>query len=107
MTEKITIIIADDHALVRQGVRTFLDVQPDLAVIGEANSGETAVRMAAELIPDVLLMDLVMPGIGGVEATRQVKQASPHTHLLSRGRIHLSSAACRGPLLRLERCQSG
>ena len=82
MTEKITIIIADDHALVRQGVRTFLDVQPDLAVIGEANSGETAVRMAAELIPDVLLMDLVMPGIGGVEATRQVKQASPHTQVI-------------------------
>ncbi len=82
MTEKITIIIADDHALVRQGVRTFLDVQPDLAVIGEANSGETAVRMAAELIPDVLLMDLVMPGIGGVEATRQVKQVSPHTQVI-------------------------
>ena len=82
MTEKITIIIADDHALVRQGVRTFLDVQPDLAVIGEANSGESAVRMAAELIPDVLLMDLVMPGIGGVEATRQVKQASPHTQVI-------------------------
>lgn len=82
MTEKITIIITDDHALVRQGVRTFLDIQPDLAVIGEANSGETAVRMAAELIPDVLLMDLVMPGIGGVEATRQVKQASPHTQVI-------------------------
>jgi two-component system, NarL family, response regulator LiaR len=82
MTEKITIIITDDHALVRQGVRTFLDIQPDLSVIGEANSGETAVRMAAELIPDVLLMDLVMPGIGGVEATRQVKQASPHTQVI-------------------------
>jgi len=82
MTEKITIIIADDHALVRQGVRTFLDVQPDLVVIGEANSGESAVRMVAELIPDVLLMDLVMPGIGGVEATRQVKQASPHTQVI-------------------------
>src|SRR2546429_5258801 len=84
MTEKITIIIADDHALVRQGVRTFLDVQPDLAVIGEANSGESAVRMAAELIPDVLLMDLVMPGIGGVEATRQLKQVSPHTQVIVR-----------------------
>src|SRR2546421_5676778 len=82
MPEKITIIIADDHALVRRGVRTSLDVQPALAVIGEATSGETAVRMAAELIPDVLLMDLVMPGIGGVEATRQVKQASPHTQVI-------------------------
>src|SRR5437762_5421241 len=82
MTEKITIIIADDHALVRQGVRTFLDVQPDLTVAGEADSGETAVRMAAELVPDVALMDLVMPGIGGVEATRQVKQVSPHTQVI-------------------------
>jgi NarL family two-component system response regulator LiaR len=82
VAETISILITDDHALVRQGVRTFLELQPDLTVIGEADSGEAAVRMAAELVPDVALMDLVMPGIGGVEATRQVKQVSPHTQII-------------------------
>jgi NarL family two-component system response regulator LiaR len=82
MTDKISLLITDDHALVRQGIRAFLELQPDLTVIGEADSGEAAVRMAAELAPDVALMDLVMPGIGGVEATRQVKQVSPHTQII-------------------------
>jgi NarL family two-component system response regulator LiaR len=82
MTEQITIIIADDHAIVRQGVRSFLEIQPDLAVVGEADSGEATVRIATELVPDVVLMDLAMPGIGGVEATRRVKQVSPHTQVI-------------------------
>jgi DNA-binding NarL/FixJ family response regulator len=82
MTDKISILITDDHALVRQGIRAFLELQPDITVIGEADSGEAAVRMAAELVPDVVLMDLVMPGIGGVEATRQVKQVSPHSQII-------------------------
>jgi NarL family two-component system response regulator LiaR len=82
MTDKISILITDDHALVRQGIRAFLDLQPDLTVVGEAGSGEAAVRMAAELVPDVILMDLVMPGMGGVEATRQAKLASPHSQII-------------------------
>lgn len=82
MTNKISLLITDDHAIVRQGIRTFLELQPDLTVLGEADSGETAIRMVAELVPDVVLMDLVMPGIGGVEATRQVKQASPHSQII-------------------------
>ena len=82
MIDKISLMITDDHALVRQGIRAFLELQPDLNVIGEAGSGEEAVRMAAELVPDVVLMDLVMPGIGGVEATRQVKQVSPHSQVI-------------------------
>jgi len=82
MTDKISILITDDHALVRQGIRAFLELQPDIIVIGEADSGEAAVRMAAELVPDVVLMDLVMPGIGGVEATQQVKQVSPHSQII-------------------------
>ena len=82
MGETISILITDDHALVRQGVRDFLELQPDLNVIGEASSGEEALRLAGELVPDVVLMDLVMPGIGGVEATRLVKQASPHSHII-------------------------
>ncbi len=82
MTDKISLLIVDDHALVRQGTRAFLELQPDLTVLGEANSGEEAVRLAAELAPDVVLMDLVMPGIGGVEATRKVKQVSPHSQII-------------------------
>jgi NarL family two-component system response regulator LiaR len=82
MADKISILITDDHALVRQGIRAFLELQADLAVIGEADSGEDAVLKAAELVPDVALMDLVMPGMGGVEATRQVKRVSPHTQII-------------------------
>lgn len=82
MTEQITILITDDHALVRNGVRMFLELQPDLLVLGEADSGEEAVRMAADLMPDVVLMDLVMAGMGGVEATRRVKQVSPHSQII-------------------------
>lgn len=82
MTDKISLLLTDDHAIVRQGIRAFLELQPDLMVIGEADSGENAVRMASELAPDIVLMDLVMPGIGGVEATRQVKQVSPHSQVI-------------------------
>ncbi|GAC1390614.1 MAG: response regulator transcription factor [Ktedonobacteraceae bacterium] len=82
MAEQITILITDDHALVRNGVRMFLELQPDLLVLGEADSGEAAVRMAADLVPDVVLMDLVMSGMGGVEATRLVKQVSPHSQVI-------------------------
>ena len=82
MSDNISLLITDDHAMVRQGIRAFLELQPDLTVLDEADSGEMAVRKAAELAPDVVLMDLVMPGIGGVEATRQVKQASPHSQVI-------------------------
>ena len=82
MTDRISILIADDHALVRQGVRAFLDTQPDLEVLGEAENGAQAVEMAANLVPDVVLMDLVMPGMDGVEATRLIKRASPRTQVV-------------------------
>jgi NarL family two-component system response regulator LiaR len=83
MTESITILIVDDHLLVRQGVRAFLDTQKDLNVMAEAGSGEEAVRLAAQHVPDVVLMDLVMPGgIDGVEATRRLKNASPRTQVV-------------------------
>jgi NarL family two-component system response regulator LiaR len=80
--EKITIVLVDDHELVRQGIRAFLEIQPDLQVIAEAGSGEEAVRITAQLHPDVALMDLTMPAMDGVEATRQVKQVSPHTQVI-------------------------
>ncbi len=82
MTEPITVLLVDDHAIVRQGVRAYLDTQPDLIVVAEASSGAEAVRLAAEHAPDVVLMDLIMPGMDGVEATRQLKQASPRTQII-------------------------
>lgn len=82
MTEAVTVLLVDDHRVVRQGVRAFLDAQPDIEVIGEASSGEEAVEVARERPPDVVLMDLIMPGMDGVEATRQVKQVSPRTQVI-------------------------
>ena len=83
MNESITILIVDDHQMVRQGVRAFLETQPDLEVLGEAENGEEAVRFTTQHVPDVVLMDLVMPGgMDGVEATRLVKTASPRTQVV-------------------------
>jgi NarL family two-component system response regulator LiaR len=82
MSEPITVMLVDDHAMVRQGVRAFLATQPDLSVVGEAGSGEEAVKMAAQFVPDVILMDLIMPNMDGVEATRRVKQVSPRSQVV-------------------------
>jgi two-component system, NarL family, response regulator LiaR len=80
--QTVTILIIDDHALVRQGVRAFLETQSDLTVVGEADSGRAGVHLAAQHVPDVVLMDLVMPGMDGVEATRQLKVASPRSQVV-------------------------
>ena len=82
MNKPITVLLVDDHAMVRQGVRFFLESQEEFAVVGEAESGETAVKLAAEQIPDVVLMDLVMGEMDGVEATRQVKKVSPRSRIV-------------------------
>ncbi len=82
MSDPITIVIVDDHAVVWRGVRAFLEAQPDFAVVGEAGSGSEAVLLAADLAPDVMLMDLVMPGMDGVQATRLVKQKSPGSQVI-------------------------
>ena len=81
-SRKITILLVDDHEVVRQGLRAYLDAQPDFKVIGEASSGEEAVEAAMEYLPDVMLMDLVMNGMGGVEATRKVKDITPRTQIV-------------------------
>ncbi len=82
MRDPISVLLVDDHAVVRQGVRAFLATQTDLNVVGEAGSGEEGVRLAALHVPDVVLMDLVMPGLDGVEAARQVKRVSPRTQIV-------------------------
>jgi NarL family two-component system response regulator LiaR len=82
MQEPITILIVDDHAVVRHGARAFLDAQPDFTVVGDVSSGGEAVLLAADLVPDVVLMDLIMPEMDGVEATRRVKQRSPHSQVI-------------------------
>ena len=79
---RISVLIVDDHSVVRQGVRAFLEAQADLSVVGEAESGEQAVQLAQKYLPDVVLMDLLLPGMNGVEATRLVKQVSPRSQVI-------------------------
>ena len=81
-TRKITILIVDDHEVVRQGLKAYLESQPDFKVVAEASSGEEAIEAAMEYLPDVVLMDLVMSGVGGVEATRKVKAITPRTQIV-------------------------
>src|SRR5215213_1785278 len=82
MARLITVLIVDDHAVVRQGVRAALEAREAFTVVGEAESGAEAVRRVADVVPDVVLMDLLMPDIDGVEATRQIKYLSPRTQVV-------------------------
>ncbi|GIV65767.1 MAG: response regulator transcription factor [Chloroflexota bacterium] len=78
----ITVIIVDDHAVVRQGLTAFLQTQEDIEIIGEAENGAQLLELLPNSVPDVLLMDLIMPDMDGVEATRRVKAISPHTQVI-------------------------
>jgi len=82
MIDKIRILIADDHPLFRDGMHGLLDSVPDTEVVGEATSGEEVIAQAAILQPDVILMDIKMPGINGIAATREILAASPHIGIL-------------------------
>ena len=82
MAEPIKILIADDHALLRRGLATLLGFNKDIAVVGDAKNGEEAVKAAIKLKPDVVVMDLSMPVMDGVEATRQIREALPDTYVL-------------------------
>ena len=81
-TTKTRILLADDHALLRMGLKALIDVQRDMAVVGEAEDGEAAVAAAARLAPDVVVMDLAMPGMDGAEATRRILEARPETRIV-------------------------
>jgi NarL family two-component system response regulator LiaR len=78
----ISVLIADDHAVVRQGLRTFLELQEDIEVVADVADGDEALAAIEEHGPDVVLMDLVMPGIGGIEAIRRLHERSPQTRVL-------------------------
>lgn len=80
--EPITVLIVDDHAVVREGVRAALEARGGFVVVGEAESAADAVQLAGELAPDVVLMDLLLPGVDGVEATRQLKRLSPRSQVV-------------------------
>ena len=76
-TAPIRVMLVDDHAMVRRGLATFLKVHPDLALVGEAETGEEAIRLCGQLLPDVLLMDLAMPTMDGTTATRAIRKQFP------------------------------
>ncbi|MGD8191994.1 response regulator [Brevibacillus ginsengisoli] len=78
----IRVMLVDDHEMVRMGLAAYLSTEDDIEVVGEASSGEEGVRLAKELTPDVILMDLVMEGIGGIEATRRVREISPGSKVI-------------------------
>jgi NarL family two-component system response regulator LiaR len=82
MPEPISILLVDDHEVVRNGVRAYLDTIADFQVVGEAASGEEAVSLVSDLIPDIVLLDLILPGMDGVETTRRIKKISPRTQVV-------------------------
>jgi len=79
---KIKIIIVDDHVLIREGIRSLLEYQPDIEILDEATNGREAIQKTIELRPDIVLMDITMPQMGGIEATIAIKEAVPDTKIL-------------------------
>jgi DNA-binding NarL/FixJ family response regulator len=77
-----TILLADDHQLIREGTRSLIEKQPDLKVVGEAGDGRTAVSLARKLAPDIVIMDISMPELNGIDATRQIIENSPRTRVV-------------------------
>ena len=80
--DKIRILLADDHTILRDGIRSLLEDESDMTVIGEAEDGHSAVKLVKKLDPDVVLMDIAMPLLNGLEATRQIKRDNPQTKVL-------------------------
>jgi NarL family two-component system response regulator LiaR len=82
VTDAVSVFIVDDHPVVRQGLRTFLETLGDVEIIGDASSAEQALPRIEETVPDVVLMDLVLPGMDGIDATRRVREVSPSTRVI-------------------------
>jgi DNA-binding NarL/FixJ family response regulator len=82
MEKKITVLLVDDHSLVRRGFRRMLEDEADMAVVGEAGNGEDSIKLAKELRPQVVVMDCALPGMNGLQATRQIIEDSPNTAVL-------------------------
>jgi two-component system response regulator NreC len=80
---KIRLLLADDHQIVRAGLRMLFQAESDMEIVGEADSGDAALRAVGELKPDVVIMDVAMPGMSGIEATRRIKEISPDTAVLA------------------------
>ena len=80
---KIKVLVVDDHAIVREGVKMVLETDPELQVVGEAASGEEAVELVRELSPDVVVMDIGMPGLSGFESTRRIRESRPDVNVLA------------------------
>ena len=81
--KRIRILLADDHAVVRQGFKMILSAQPDMEIVGEAGNGRQAVELAEQLRPDVVVMDVAMPELNGIEATRRLGESAPHTRVVA------------------------
>ncbi|MBI4286212.1 MAG: response regulator transcription factor [Chloroflexi bacterium] len=79
---KIRVLLADDHLILREGIRALLQREPDIEVVGEASDGREAVAKAGQLLPDIVLMDITMPGLNGLEATQEIKKKSPQVKVL-------------------------
>jgi len=81
--KRIRILLADDHAVVRQGFKMILSAQPDMEIVGEAGNGREAVTLAEQFKPDVVVMDVAMPELNGIEATRRLASSAPHTRVVA------------------------
>lgn len=80
--EETTVLLVEDHTLVRQGLRRILESEPTLRIVGESGNGHEAVQMAGKLLPDIAIVDISLPSLNGIEATRQIRRSSPRTSVL-------------------------
>ena len=91
------VLLADDHKILRQGLRTLLEQEKDIQVVGEADNGRLSVKLAGELEPDVIIMDVAMPDLNGIDATRRIAEAEPKARVLARS-MHSDGRYVRGML---------